>query len=278
MRFVGDHQIDRLVVDGREHLIALDEVDRRDRDGVPRPRTDARRQRRDAFGDRRLIEHGRGDAESIAQLTRPGVAKAGRADDQRVLDPSALAAVPTGSARPGSSCRARRRRPAAAAWRRRSRRARARVDTATTRSTRLPPSTDTTCRVRRRSPPAPSAAQPVAAGAAALRFATRRGRSNGSMTRRRSPAFDRSRPSSVSSAHGIKALRAGQRPRLAADLEQRSWLVRRHAGMAAKRPPDRDDEIRAAVATCALHTPQFLRSTSREGRRRFCATSMYGWR
>ena len=42
-------------------------------------------------------------------------------------------------------------------------------------------------------------------------------------------------------------------------LEQRSWLVRRHAGMAARRPPDRDEEIRAAVATYARHPQQFLR-------------------
>ena len=90
MRLVCNQQVDRLSIDGRDHFGALDEIDRRNRDRMPSPRIHAKRQRRDSFGDRRLVEDGGGDAEPIAQLARPRVAQAGGTHDQGVFDPPAF--------------------------------------------------------------------------------------------------------------------------------------------------------------------------------------------
>ena len=96
-----------------------------------------------------LIEHGRGDAESIAQLARPRVAKAGRADDERVLDPAALDQFrqdQPGLDRLAQPDRVGEQHPRGAADHRERG---LELIRPSARSTQLrPPSTDTTCRVR----------------------------------------------------------------------------------------------------------------------------------
>ena len=56
-------------------------------------------QRRHAVRDGLLIQDGGADVEASGQLARPGVAQPGGADNQRVLDPSALAQL--GQQQPG---------------------------------------------------------------------------------------------------------------------------------------------------------------------------------
>src|SRR6185503_17170248 len=90
MCLIGDQEIDWHAVERGEHLVALDEVDRGDRDAVDGPRIHAGRVLRDPIGNRLLIEDRGADAEAIEQLALPGVAKTRGADDQRTLDPRAL--------------------------------------------------------------------------------------------------------------------------------------------------------------------------------------------
>jgi hypothetical protein len=90
MGLVCNQQVDRLSLDGGDHLRPLDEIDGRNHDGDTGPGTDSWRECRDAFGDRRLIEDGGGDIESIAELACPGIAQAGGAYDQRAFNPGAF--------------------------------------------------------------------------------------------------------------------------------------------------------------------------------------------
>ncbi len=250
---------------------------------MPGPRTDARRQRRDAIGDRRLVEHGCGDAESIAQFARPRVAKAGRADDQRVFDPSALDQFRQDQ--PGLDGLAeadgvgeQQPRRAADHGKRRFELIRPQ-----TRSMRSPPSTSPRsapraddCRERgERSRP------PRRGRRRSLRFANGRGRSNGSITRSRLPAFDRSRPSSVKQRAGVERAARGSASTSRRELQAVAPVSYREdmpPPLQPRGPSGIDRDSGRLLVGARSGARQFLRRRSWRGRRSFCATSRCGWR
>ena len=170
----------------------------------PDHRTDARRQRLNALGDRRLVKHGprRSRIDRAAHAPRCREVRPGRrrARGRPIRAPS----VPQDE--PGLYCLAQPDRVG-------EQQPRGAADRGENRLELIRPQLDR--RVRRRPQTQPAAGpddgrQRGGAGQRAggrqrsLRSPRGRGRSNGSITRRRSPAFDRSRPSSVSSTLASK--------------------------------------------------------------------------